>query len=178
MIVLDRERTGTHEHPEEIIHIAGSTGNVYVVTIGQIPTCNCPHALKGNQCKHIVYVGSCVIQFSTRLTTPQILTRTLKAPDKLRYQLAFLSCELHTIFAGSPPLPCEVAKNESCDSGGKRKPIEDDCPICCDAFDVHAADEIVWCRAACGNNVHRTCFEQWATQKKSSGAGEVTCPFW
>lgn len=113
-----------------------------------------------------------------RLTCAQVLTRTLKAPDELRYQLAFLNSELRTIFDGSPPLPAEVAKTESCEFSGKRKAIEDDCPICCDAFDVHEKDDIVWCRAACGNNVHRTCFEEWAKQKKSSSGGGVTCPFW
>lgn len=63
MIVLDRERLGTHEKPEEVVHIAGSTGNVYVVTIAKVPACSCPHALKGNQCKHIVYVRSRASRF-------------------------------------------------------------------------------------------------------------------
>lgn len=34
-------------------------------------------------------------------------------------------------------------------------------------------EEIVWCRAACGNNVHKACFDQWARTKM----GHVTCPF-
>ena len=42
------------------------------------------------------------------------------------------------------------------------------------------ADEIVWCKAACGNNVHKSCFEQWAATKKVANYGsaaQVTCPF-
>jgi len=60
MFLIDRNRTmsadGTHE--EEELDIAGSTGNVYKVTVGKIPDCTCPDAVKGNQCKHIIYVSS------------------------------------------------------------------------------------------------------------------------
>lgn len=34
-------------------------------------------------------------------------------------------------------------------------------------------EEIVWCRAACGNNIHKGCFEQWAGTK----GDRATCPF-
>jgi len=56
--VLDRERCGTDELPEEKIVMAGSTGNVYTQKIGLVPSCDCPHAKKGNQCKHIIYVST------------------------------------------------------------------------------------------------------------------------
>ena len=46
-----------------------------LVTVGLEPKCTCPDNLKGNQCKHIVYA----------------LVTVLKAPARLRYQLAFLS---------------------------------------------------------------------------------------
>jgi hypothetical protein len=57
LTVLNRERCGTDEIPEETIVMAGSTGNVYTQKIGLIPSCDCPHAKKGNQCKHIIYVS-------------------------------------------------------------------------------------------------------------------------
>ena len=57
MFVLDRQRDEEHsEHPIETISLAGTTGNVYTITIDKVPSCDCPHAVKGNQCKHIVYV--------------------------------------------------------------------------------------------------------------------------
>lgn len=60
MFLIDRNRSlcddGTHD--QEVFDIAGSTGNVYQVTITKVPVCTCPDALKGNQCKHIVYVSS------------------------------------------------------------------------------------------------------------------------
>lgn len=36
-------------------------------------------------------------------------------------------------------------------------------------------EEIVWCRAACGNNIHEACFNQWAATK---GAQGVCCVYW
>ena len=37
--------------------IMGSTGNVYDVTISNIPTCTCPDfTTRGNRCKHIYFI--------------------------------------------------------------------------------------------------------------------------
>jgi hypothetical protein len=33
--------------------------------------------------------------------------------------------------------------------------------------------EIVWCKAACGNNIHKQCFERWAASKP----GQVKCVY-
>lgn len=104
------------------------------------------------------------------LTRPQVLNRTLKAPRHLQYQLAFVSSELREIFAKAPAIPSEAASTE--DKDGRRKPLEDDCPICCCEFEP-TKEEIVYCKAACGNNIHKECFNQWAATKH----GEVTCPF-
>lgn len=56
--VLERRRTGTDECPGEVAELTGSTGNVYTVTIGLKPDCDCPHAQNGNQCKHVIFVSS------------------------------------------------------------------------------------------------------------------------
>lgn len=158
MFVLDRERdTPPDQPPTEIVSLAGTTGNVYTITIDQTPSCNCPHAQKGNQCKHIIYV----------------LARVLRVPEHLEYQLAFLSSELRQIFAQAPPLPSEQADGGAND--GNRKPVEGECPICCVDFEPENSDEeVVYCKAACGNNVHKECFQQWAATKQG---GSVTCPF-
>lgn len=59
MFLIDRIRSvsddGTHE--EEDFDIAGSTGNIYRVTISKQSRCTCPDGEKGNQCKHIIYVS-------------------------------------------------------------------------------------------------------------------------
>lgn len=55
--VLKRERCDDAEGcPQEDFEMAGTTGNVYSIKIARQPVCNCPHALKGNQCKHTIYV--------------------------------------------------------------------------------------------------------------------------
>ncbi|KAF2840819.1 hypothetical protein M501DRAFT_917550, partial [Patellaria atrata CBS 101060] len=155
MFVIDRTRKGTEECPEELVDIAGTTGNIYTVHIKQTPTCTCPHAIKGNMCKHHAYV----------------MVRVLKVPEPLQYQLALLKSELRDIFSRAPPIPSPESQTDD----GKRKPLEDDCPICCEEFQPDK-EEIVYCKGACGNNIHKGCFEQWASAKKGIDGG-VTCPF-
>lgn len=87
----------------------------------------------------------------------------------MQYQLAFVSSELQEIFAKAPPIPSD----DPTEKDGKRRPIEGDCPICCEDFKP-GSEEIVYCKAACGNNIHKACFEQWAATK---GATTVTCPY-
>lgn len=69
MFLIDRTRTtsedGTHE--EEVFDLAGSTGNIYQITISKIPRCTCPDAGKGNQCKHIIYV--CLVHSENHFVT-------------------------------------------------------------------------------------------------------------
>ncbi|KAH8428826.1 RING finger protein [Aspergillus melleus] len=153
MFVVGKSVTGTDEAPEMTFSIVGTTGNIYKTTICKVPTCDCPDAQKGNQCKHICYV----------------LAVVLKAPAHLQYQLAFLSSELLQIYQQSSLSVPETAP-ESKD--GNRKPVDGDCPICFMEFEAN--EEIVWCRAACGNNIHKTCFMQWAATLRGSG---VTCVY-
>lgn len=157
MFALDRQRdTSNPDHPTETVQLAGTTGNVYTVVIDKVPSCDCPHAKKGNQCKHIAYV----------------LSRVLRVSSPLEYQLAFISSELREIFANAPPLPSETADSEKQD--GNRKPLEGECPICCVDFEPQSSEAVVYCKAACGNNIHKECFRQWAATKKG---GQVPCPF-
>ncbi|KAL8930176.1 MAG: hypothetical protein Q9208_000793 [Pyrenodesmia sp. 3 TL-2023] len=156
MFVVNRTRGGTATIPSETVEMAGTTGNIYTITIGLEPHCTCPDNRKGNQCKHIVYV----------------LHNVLKAPEHLQYQLAFLSSELREIFAHAPA-PVEATDKGNEEVAGKRKEIAGDCPICFMEFEPEK-EEIVWCKAACGNNIHKDCFEQWA---KSQGVTKVKCVY-
>ena len=158
MFALDRQRGSTLDHPTETISLAGTTGNVYTIVVDKVPSCDCPHAKKGNQCKHLAYV----------------LSRVLRVPAELEYQLAFTSSELRLIFERAPPLPSETAEAGGDNQGGNRKPLEGECPICCVDFEPESGETILYCRAACGNNIHKTCFQQWAATKRG---GNVTCPF-
>lgn len=61
MFLIDRNRTSSEDgsHEQEVFDIAGTTGNIYQVTVSKIPDCTCPDAKNGNQCKHVVYVSDC-----------------------------------------------------------------------------------------------------------------------
>ncbi|KAK4197128.1 hypothetical protein QBC40DRAFT_342195 [Triangularia verruculosa] len=170
--VLSRTRTTPsplepNPAPSEAIELTGSTGNIYTVTISQVPSCSCPHFASGKapQCKHIIYA----------------LSRVLRARFDYVYQLAFLTFELAEIFAGAPAIVnnLDAGGDANEDGDGKRKPIEGDCPICFEEFDTAAnkKEEIVWCKAACGQNIHKQCFDMWAATKRGQGRGEVTCPY-
>ncbi|KAI1800238.1 hypothetical protein F4811DRAFT_564942 [Daldinia bambusicola] len=155
--VLERTRSGTADCPEESVELTGSTGNIYFVHIARQPTCTCPHAQSGHQCKHVIYV----------------LSRVLRARFDLVYQLALLSTELQEIFENAPPIEPEHQPGaETYDKN--RKPLEGDCPICFMPFE--GAEDAVYCRATCGQNIHAECFAMWATTKRKSTRGQVTCP--
>jgi hypothetical protein len=142
-----------------MVELTGSTGNIYNVCIARKPSCDCPHAMKGHQCKHWIYV----------------MSRVLRAKFEHVYQLALLSSELRDIFAGAPPPPDGTAAD--CDK--HRKPVEGDCPICFNEMDANA-EAVVWCKAACGQNIHKQCFEMWAATKRQASIGtaaDVTCPY-
>ncbi|KAI1343292.1 hypothetical protein F5Y15DRAFT_230018 [Xylariaceae sp. FL0016] len=157
--VLNRSRAGTVNSPEEYVEVTGSTGNIYTVHIGHLPSCTCPHNLQGNQCKHILFVMSTV----------------LRARFDLVYQLALLSNELVEIFQNAPPIEVgDEAKKATDDKN--RKPVDGDCPICFTPFENENAESIVYCRATCGQNIHKECFEMWAATKRKSASDQVTCP--
>ncbi|KAL2837669.1 hypothetical protein BJX68DRAFT_272964 [Aspergillus pseudodeflectus] len=157
MFVVGQTVDGADGVPEMKFDMVGSTGNLYRTTIGKEPTCSCPDGAKGNQCKHICYV----------------LVKVLKAPIHLQYQLAFLSTELSEIYENSP-LRHVKEKAEESETDGKRKPVEGDCPICFMEFEP-GKENIIWCRAACGNNVHANCFQKWAATQNSRGVRCVYC---
>ncbi|KPI46076.1 uncharacterized protein AB675_809 [Cyphellophora attinorum] len=160
MIVLSRKRTSS---TSEDIDIVGSTGNIYTVTIDNVPSCTCPDSLKGNECKHKVYA----------------LNTVLHAPENLVYQLALLTSELEEIFAGAPPIPADTVSDADADPNvkSKRKPIEADaeCPICYMEMVADGGEELVWCKAACGNNMHKSCFDQWVASQRGSTVKCVYC---
>lgn len=76
------------------------------------------------------------------------------------------------MFERSPLPNPDLAKDG--EDTSNRKPVDGDCPICFMPFEPEK-EEIIWCKAACGNNIHKDCFEQWA---KSSSGREVKCVYW
>ncbi|KAL5363932.1 hypothetical protein BJX96DRAFT_167883 [Aspergillus floccosus] len=150
MYVVGHTVTDAEGVPKMEFDIVGTTGNIYRTTIGKVPFCNCPDGRKGNQCKHICYVPT-GFPLSTALTTIQELRDILEHSSLTR--------------EGQP---------QTEDNQGKRRPIEGDCPVCFMEFEPEK-EEIVWCRAACGNNIHKTCFQQWAATQRAQGVRCVLC---
>ncbi|KAK7449329.1 hypothetical protein VKT23_013470 [Stygiomarasmius scandens] len=89
-IYLIHRRRTEGENREEFT-VQGSTGNVYTVTIDEVPHCDCPDHQKGNHCKHILFIFLKVLQVSR--------------DSGLWYQKALLPSELESIFSSAPLAP-------------------------------------------------------------------------
>lgn len=107
------------------------------------------------------------------------MSRVLHARAGLVYQLALLSSELREIFQNAPPI--EISDEEGSNNNAtkpqdrNRKTIEGDCPICFTPFE--GPEDTVYCRATCGQNIHKECFGMWAATKRQRGARDaITCP--
>ena len=75
----------TMHHEKCKFKMSGSTGNIYDVTIGKLPCCNCPdYQKREDACKHTLFVLLKIIG--------------LDSNDELLYQRAFLSEELEWMF--------------------------------------------------------------------------------
>ncbi|TNY18326.1 hypothetical protein DMC30DRAFT_418930 [Rhodotorula diobovata] len=174
---VERKRTG--ETSEEY-KVLGSTGNLYTVRIDKVPTCDCPDGLKGNKCKHQLFVLLKILQI------PQ--------SSNLWYQAAFLQDELTAIFANARPAPrtafeegivkryqvvtgkLEPDEVDTAQAGlvKKRVPEEgDSCPICYEDYTPGSEQGLVFClgESGCGNALHAECFRNWAKTCKPT-----TCP--
>ncbi|KAK2463824.1 hypothetical protein APHAL10511_004129 [Amanita phalloides] len=174
LFMIDRSREG--EELRETFSVLGSTGNVYTVVIDLVPRCNCPDALKGNHCKHILF----------------IYLKVLRVPESSShwYQKALLFSELEEIFAQAPLAPNCVAQqhvrdalarasgqnpeSESSSSIKKRMPSEEDnCPICYETMYEVAENALKFCET-CGNALHDECWKQWQASSVRNGK-TVTC---
>ncbi|KAJ9103187.1 hypothetical protein QFC21_002610 [Naganishia friedmannii] len=194
MFMIHRERDLVNL--KETCSVLGSTGDVYTVEFGQVPSCTCPDYFKGNQCKHIIFVALKVMRISET--------------SELWYQKAYLRSEIEEIFANAPvnqfnsaqasasvqkafrkhmglePTSAEedsdkAAADDLRDDEGKRKPVEgDECPICADemADGGQGANELVYDLGAggCGKSLHKQCFQMWAVQESKQGK-KATCVY-
>ena len=203
MFMLDRTKSLDRDgFACEIFDIAGSTGNIYQTTIGRKPNCTCMDAVRLQIILSRAYIltqcresaARSANTFAVCFPSPKFfpynadtdissdaLIIILKAPAYLCYQKAFLSEELASIFANAPVTRAaehelnhehSFGDNEDQNHAGNRKPIDGECPIC--VFDMDPNENIVWCKASCGQNFHKDCFEQW---KRSKNGGRVTCVY-
>jgi hypothetical protein len=165
-----------HNEIKRSYKVLGSTGNVYDVDIESIPKCSCPDFLKGNLCKHVIFV----------------LCRVLNQERSSRviYQNALLTIELQEIFALSDSKGVSrtvqasesVQKAAAAATGGAvteseetsiqpdRKP-EGECSICFESM-AAATEQTSSCKT-CKNFLHSECIDKWLRSAASSKA----CPY-
>ncbi|KAH9818697.1 hypothetical protein DFH28DRAFT_958887 [Melampsora americana] len=166
--MVDRTRVGTDLHEE--FQVLGSTGNIYTVVVNQMPSCTCPDWLKGNICKHLLFVFI------------KVLGVSISSP--LYYQQALLTEELEAIFSEAPEAPNDPTSQHlrsvyaaatgkaptkaPLEVPSRRKPIEegDDCPICYEELPCDSTKGIVFCEDGCGKGLHAECHQQYANNLK------------
>lgn len=156
--------------------VLGSTGNVYTVRIGRLPTCTCPDHQRGHLCKHVLFIFLKVMG--------------LEADSYVIYQAALLESELRDIFArmaerrvggvwANEQVRATYAASlkaapddDNTTSGVQRKALQDyvDCPICFDSM-LETTGKLTFCRAMCGTNFHEDCIRRWLGQNRNP-----TCP--
>jgi len=172
--MIDRHREGGALREE--FKVLGSTGNVYTVTIDRLPECTCPDALKGNHCKHILFVFLKVLHVGEA--------------SGLWYQKALITSELEEIFAGAPLAPNApvhlgareayaraTGKNLTQEGSSKKRRVMekgDDCPICYETMHGLGEGKLRFCDE-CGNALHGECFEQWSKSKRGESLTCVWC---
>lgn len=97
---------------------------------------------------------------SSVLITPPTTPITTSTPSQPRLRP---SAQVSTISPQIRPIPTPARTStvsevhHTCDV--VRKPITEDCGICYEP--IHHLKDAVWCRASCGQNVHRECFNNW-----------------
>ena len=52
---------------------------------------------------------------------------------------------------------------ETAGSRPQRRPLIEPCCVCMETLE--SEQDAVWCRAQCGQNIHRSCFEEWRDQR-------------
>ncbi|OQD85336.1 hypothetical protein PENANT_c010G00365 [Penicillium antarcticum] len=149
--------------PVVTFDIVGTTGNLYKTHIEKVPSPG--KRAEGTRGTLI----SDVFSPSRMLMTTQ--DTIIRYPYMSLIHLAMLQ-ELSRMLVASPLHNDELVSSEKVVQA--RKPVEGPCPVC--SMDFNSIEEVTWCRVRCGNNIHKLCFERWATTNKASGLA-VRCAY-
>lgn len=190
MFLLSRNTTRTIDYGGKQFEMAsdfkviGSTGNVYDVTIDSKVQCSCPDFIKGNLCKHVLFVMLKVLRVGQRdpvLVQKGLLQEELfrifqEAPRNVRGALADeFTRSAYQAATGDDVGAGEAEAKKEAEKGVTQKSLDDeDCAICYEEF--KAGEAVVWCRSSCGKNVHTACFQMWAATAREKGT-QITCVY-
>jgi hypothetical protein len=162
----------TENKSEKNFAVMGSTGNVYKVTIKDLPECTCPdYRLRSSRCKHIYFILMRVMKFSNvddeiydEKDLKQMydniphITRNLIVDKKIRenYKKLVKIDDDDEKSLNNSPEGEELQKVK----------IDDVCPICLE--DLQNGQELDRCKKSCGKYIHKICFSMWC--KKNTAA--------
>ncbi|KAJ2965722.1 hypothetical protein NQ176_g10479 [Zarea fungicola] len=85
--------------------------------------------------------------------------------------VALLSSELKEIYSKLPQSGSDVDDPDA--DSKNRKVVDGECAICYMDLDKVSSKSIVWCRATCGHNFYKVCFDTWS---RACGTLKLTCP--
>lgn len=140
--------TGFDEHLSfKVLSSQGSL--IYEVLFKNDITCNCPDNTRGNLCKHIIFVWMRVLRFD--ICEIKNFPRNI---DKIREKLNLIPQSVY-----NHPVP-EIKKKIV-----DQKPVDGYCPICFEEYS-ESNEKIIFCKWTCGNNVHSSCYEEWAKYQR------------
>ena len=155
---------------EVVLHITGSTLNVYTVKILDTTiTCNCPDTRKCNSlnvyCKHICFVICCI---GDVYSNDIFVNKSLSTEDveKILFNLVFTSKEdpnvTNTMLCKRYNDKISKVLGETSSNTTPRN-LEEECPICYNNFEPNI--DIFKC-SECKNAIHTSCFNIWIQHKQ------------
>lgn len=169
LYLVAQEAIKSSSGPARKFTVLGSTGNVYVVIVDSIVSCNCPDGSRGNVCKHHLFVFLRVLGVaeSSPLLYQRALLSTERAevlsgagrPGSKSYASASVRAAYKKATSMSP---------KSSSSSSHRGSNDDTCTIC---YESLGKEKLEVCKS-CNNAVHQECFRKWAQAQR----GDITCP--
>lgn len=152
--------------------IMGNSGTAYGISFIENKKihCTCPdHNINGNLCKHLLFVLIRVLGFSTDQVFKDYYEPAYNdSPDK--FMITQITVERSIRYMEHRKTLSDTT--EIGPDGKTRKEVDktEPCPICLEDL---GEEQLVWCKAQCGNSVHQSCFLKWF--QKKSDASCVLC---
>lgn len=157
---------------EKNFAVMGSTGNVYKVTIKDIPECTCPdYRLRSSRCKHIYFILMRVMKISNADDEIYDVKDLKHMFDNIPHITKNLICDQKIRENYKKLLKIDDEDEKSIEISPEPEvedlhKFEDICPICLE--DLQNGQELDCCRNSCGKYIHVICFSMWC--KKNSPA--------
>lgn len=145
---------------EKIFNVVGTSGKIYVVTIGENLNCTCPDCtIRNNLCKHIYFIMLRVMKVKDvtkrKINKETLLTYFDKMPKFLSDDLKYDKQTKHNY---NIHIKEEVTQK-----------LDDICPICLTDICDEPLSSLCYCKYGCGKSVHKECFDVWTKSGINSG---------